>query len=141
MLLYGSAYILKFSRKRNIIKKEKTSMMRSVFNVVANCWVQYNFTKKKFLLLTFSNKSSKIDYQWNITITYFAMFHRILLAKLYTNPLKFRPSRRLVPVHGCNLARLAEFLLFFRPIHNSLPSGIVLVFCLSFFLKRRHKIF
>ena len=43
MLLYASAYILEFSRKRNIIK---TSMMRCVFNVVANCRVQV--TKSKF---------------------------------------------------------------------------------------------
>ena len=53
--------------------------------LIAKC----NFTKKKFLLQTFSNKSSKIDYQRNITITYYAKLHIILLAKLYANPLNF----------------------------------------------------
>ena len=76
--------------------------------LIAEC----NFTKKKLLLQTFSNKSSKIDYQWNIAITYFV---RILSGKLYTNFLNFYPSHRLVLVHGCNLALLAEFLLFLRP--------------------------
>ena len=85
------------------------------------------------MLQTFSKKSSKIDYQWNITITYFARLHRILSAKLYTNPLKFHPSRRLVPLHGCNLALLDEFSLFLRPIHNTLSSGFVLLFFASLF--------
>ena len=31
----------------------------------------------------------------------------------------------------------AEFLLFFRPIHNSIYMGFLLVFWLSFFLKGR----
>ena len=65
--------------------------------LIAECY----FTKNKFLLQTFSNKSSKIDYQWNIATTYFAKPHRRLSAKLYTNSLKFHLSRSLVPVHGC----------------------------------------
>ena len=42
---------------------------------------EYNFTKKKFLLQTFSNKSSKINYKWNITIINFVRLHRIPAAK------------------------------------------------------------
>ena len=61
------------------------------------------FTKKKPLLQTFPNISSKIDYLWNITAT-FARFHKILPEKLYTISLKFHFSRHLVPVHAWNLA-------------------------------------
>ena len=61
--------------------------------LIAKC----NFTKKKFLLQNFSKKSSKIYYQWNITTTSFARPHRLLSVKLYTSPLKFHLSRRLVP--------------------------------------------
>ena len=68
----------------------------------------YNSTKKNFFLQTFSNKYSKIDYQRNIIVTYFAKPHRLLSAKHYTNPLKFHLSLRLVPVHGCNLALLPD---------------------------------
>ena len=96
-----------------------------VLLLIAEC----SFIKKKFLLQTFSNKSSKIDYQWNIIITYFAKLYRILSAKLYTVPLKFHPLCRLVQVHGYNLALLAAFSLFLRR---------VLVFCLSLFLNCRH---
>ena len=55
---------------------------------------------------------------------------------------------RLVPVHGCNLVLLpnnyasnyllSEIVLFLRPMHNILRSRFVGVFCLSFFLKRKH---
>ena len=97
---------------------------------------------KKNLLQTFSNKSSKSDYQWNITITSFAKFRRILSRKLHTNPLKFHPLCRLLPLHGCNLAftpdnynalkyLLSEISLFQRPTHNSLLSRFVMVFSLS----------
>ena len=37
VLLFALAYILEFSRKKNIIKKEGTSMMVCVFDAVANC--------------------------------------------------------------------------------------------------------
>ena len=37
VLLFALAYILEFSRKKNIIKKERTSMMVCVFDAVANC--------------------------------------------------------------------------------------------------------
>ena len=97
---------------------------------------------KKNLLQTFSNKSSKSDYQWNITITSFAKFRRILSRKLHTNPLKFHPLCRLLPLHGCNLVftpdnynvlkyLLSEISLFQRPTHNSLLSRFVMVFSLS----------
>ena len=85
--------------------------------LIAEC----NFTEKKLLLQTFSNKSSKSDYQWNIAITYFV---RILSGKLYTNFLNFYPSRRLVLVHGCNLALLAEFSLFLRPQKKGLSKNL-----------------
>ena len=49
--------------------------------LVAEC----NFTGKQFLQQTCSNKSSKIDYQWNIITTYFTKPHRLLSANLYTN--------------------------------------------------------
>ena len=65
------------------------------------------FTKKKPLLQTFPNISSKIDYLWNITAT-FARFHKILPEKLYTISLKFHFSRHLVPVHAWNLAILPD---------------------------------
>ena len=39
MLLYTSAYILEFSRKRNKIKENIYDGY--VFDVVANCWVQF----------------------------------------------------------------------------------------------------
>ena len=95
------AYILEYSKKRNIIKGNIYDGVHFLMLLlIAEC----NFTEDKFLLQTFSNKSSKIDYQWNITITYFARLHRILSAKLFTNPLRFHPSRRLVPVQGFNLA-------------------------------------
>ena len=72
--------------------------------LIAEC----NFAKKKFLLQTFFNKASKIDYQRNITTTYSARPCRSLSAKLYNNPLKFHLSSRLVPVHGFNLALLPD---------------------------------
>ena len=65
------------------------------------------FTKRKLLLQTFPNKSSKIDYQWNISTT-FARFHKFLPEKLYTISLKFYLSRHLVPVHSYNLAILPD---------------------------------
>ena len=65
------------------------------------------FTKKKLLLQTFPNKSSKIDYLWNITTT-FARFRKILPKNLYTISLRFHLSRHLVPVHACNLAILPD---------------------------------
>ena len=76
------------------------------------------------------------------------MLHRIISVKLYTNPRKFHPLCRLVPVHKCNLPLLsdnyntsnyllAEISLILRPIHNVLRSGFVVVFWLSFFLKRK----
>ena len=70
--LYASAYILKFSRKRNKIKWNIYDGVR--FTVLANCWMQLYW--KKNLLQTFPNKSFKIDYQWSITITYFARFQK-----------------------------------------------------------------
>ena len=72
--------------------------------LIAEC----KFTKNKFLVKPFSNKPSKIDYQWNIAATFFGKPQRFLSVKLYTNPLKFHLSRRLVPVHGCNLALLPD---------------------------------
>ena len=91
--------------------------------LIAEC----NFTKKTFLLQTFSNKSSKIDYQWNITTTHSARPHRLVSAKIYTTPLKFGTS-----------ARMLIIVMLKRSMHNSLHSRFFLVFCLSFFLKGRH---
>ena len=120
-----SPYILEFLERE--IKKTSMAGWLLMLLLIAEC----NFNKSKFLRQTFSNKSSKIDCQWNITITYFARLHRILSVKLFTNPLRFYPSRCLVPVHGCNLAilldncnaskyLLAEFSLLLGPNHNSL---------------------
>ena len=61
---------------------------------------EYNFTKKMFLLQTFSNKSSETDCQWKITTTYFTKTHTLFLVELFTNSLKFHLSCRLIPVHG-----------------------------------------
>ena len=121
-------------------------MMGCVFNVVANCWVHLYLKK---LLQRFSYKSSKNDYHLNITITQFAMLHRILSAKPYTNHLKFHPLCCLLPMHGCNLAllpdnynatnyRLAEILLFLRLIHCIVCSIFVVMFFLSFLWKHKH---
>ena len=53
---------------------------------------KYNFTRKKFLLQTFPNKSTKIDYQYNNLFCKGSDFFQ----------WKFHVSRRLVPVNGCN---------------------------------------
>ena len=56
----ASAYILESSRKRNIIKEniyDEGAFLMLLLN--AEC----NFSKKKFLRGTFSNKSSKTDYK------------------------------------------------------------------------------
>ena len=58
MLLYASTYILEYSRKKNIIKENIYDEV-GMLSLIAEC----NFTKQKFLLQTFSNKSSKTDYQ------------------------------------------------------------------------------
>ena len=71
--------------------------------LIAEC----DFTKKKILLQTFPNKSSKTDYpkkQYNNALPGL----RLLLAKLCTNSLKFHLSRFLLPVNGCNLALLPD---------------------------------
>ena len=44
-----------------------------------------NFTKNKFCYELLPNKSSKNDYQWNITITLFAWLHRIYSEKFIRN--------------------------------------------------------
>ena len=53
--------------------------------LIAEC----NFTKKKLQ-------------------TFFQKFFQKVSATLYANPLKVELLRRLVPVHGCNLALLPE---------------------------------
>ena len=71
--------------------------------LIAEC----DFTKKKILLQTFPNKSSKTDYpkkQYNNALPGL----RLLLEKLCTSSLKFHLSRFLVPVNGCNLALLPD---------------------------------
>ena len=99
--------------------------------------------KTNFCCKLFPINLPKLTTNGTFKITYSARLHRIFSAKLFTSSLKFYPSRLLVPVHGCNLAllrdnytpekyRLAEFLLFLRPVHNSLRSRFVLMFCLSF---------
>ena len=103
LFLGKSSIILLFLQ--NYIKKGKHlwwGVLLMLF-LIAEC----NFTKKKFLLQTFSSNSSKIDYQWNIT-TYFTRPHGLTSAILYTNPLKFHLSRRLVPVSRYNLALLPD---------------------------------
>ena len=62
----------------------------------------------RLLLQTFSNKSSKTDYQWNFGATYYTRPHRLLLANLHTSPLKFHLSSHLVPVHKCNWRLLSD---------------------------------
>ena len=131
MLLYASTYILEFSRKTNIMKKENSSMMRCLLNVFVNCWVQL-YSKEIFD----ANFYQKIFQNWLPIKHYNNLFCKAsqnsFRETFYSNPLKFRPSRRLVPVRRCNLALFTEFLLFLRPVHNSLRSGFILVFCLTF---------
>ena len=101
MLLCAWAYILEPSRERSIIKKHLRWGAFLMLLLIAEC----DFTKKKILLQTFPNKSSKTDYQkkqYNNLLRGL----RLLLAKLCTNPLKFHLSRFLVPVNRCNLALL-----------------------------------
>ena len=101
------------------------------------------FTKIEILLQIFCYKLPKNGYQWNITITKFARILRILIVKLYTNPLKLYLLWRLEPVLGCILAVLPDncntdkkiFLLKFHILKGplavaSLSSRFFVVFCL-----------
>ena len=137
MLLWFCIYFKSFLERGYIIQETFIRGASLMFLLITE-WTLL----KKNLLQTFSNKSSKSDYQWNITITSFAKFRRILSRKLHTNPLKFHPLCRLLPLHGCNLAFTpdnynalkylpSEISLFQRPTHNSLLSRFVMVFSLS----------
>ena len=84
MLSNALVYILEFSEREIWLKK--TSMMGCTSNV-AEC----NFTKNKFLIQTFSNKSSKTDYQWNVTITYFTKILQDCFSKSLYQSSKISP--------------------------------------------------
>ena len=79
---------LEFSRKRIIIKENINDGVRL-----------------QFLLQTFSNLSKLTT---NETLQQLIMQGLTSFSELYTSPLKCHFSRRLVPVHGCNLALLPD---------------------------------
>ena len=72
--------------------------------LIAEC----SFIKKKFLLHSFSNESSKIDHQWNFTTTLFCKASQNSFSKILYQSSKISPSRHVVPVHGCNLRLLPD---------------------------------
>ena len=102
-------------RERNINKENSYDGVRFlILLLMAEC----NFTKKKFLLQTFSNNPPRLTTNEHYNNLFCKASQNSFSETLY-QPLKFHPSRRLVPVHGCNLTLSPDnckgiFLLYFR---------------------------
>ena len=102
MLLYASTYILGTSRKRR-----KTSMMGARFQCCCEL-LSATLPKRNFYHELFPINLPKFTTNEKTLQQLLLQVLRLVSAKLYTNALKFQLLRRLLPVHGCNLALLGD---------------------------------